>query len=87
MVLAFAWHMHMRDKVVCPCIGTQVDPGPALPSPSSGQACAGVFNEVIVTNTIPLADEKRFAQLTILSVANLLGENIWKIYNQHPGRQ
>ena len=48
-------------------------------------ARAGVFNEVIVTNTIPLEDEKCFPQLTVLSVANLLGENIWKIYNQNPG--
>jgi ribose-phosphate pyrophosphokinase len=46
---------------------------------------AGIFNEVIVTNTIPVPDNKSFAQLTVLSVANLLGENIWKIYNQTPG--
>lgn len=46
---------------------------------------AGVFNEVIITNTIPLAEDKCFPQLTVLSVANLLGENIWKIYNQNPG--
>ena len=46
---------------------------------------AGVFNEVIVTNTIPVPEDRCFSQLTVLSVANLLGENIWKIYNQTPG--
>lgn len=49
------------------------------------RVCAGVFNEVIVTNTIPVPDDRCFPQLTVLSVANLLGENIWKIYNQTPG--
>lgn len=40
----------------------------------------GVFEEVIVTNTIPILDTKRFEQLTVLSVANLLGETIWRIH-------
>ncbi|NEP21424.1 MAG: phosphoribosylpyrophosphate synthetase, partial [Moorea sp. SIO3I6] len=29
---------------------------------------------------IPLPDAKRFPQLTVLSVANLLGETIWRIH-------
>ncbi|MGK7923622.1 MAG: ribose-phosphate pyrophosphokinase [Trichodesmium sp.] len=40
----------------------------------------GIFEEVIVTNTIPLSEENRFPQLTVLSVANLLGETIWRIH-------
>ncbi|MGF1491764.1 MAG: ribose-phosphate pyrophosphokinase [Microcoleaceae cyanobacterium] len=40
----------------------------------------GLFEEVIVTNTIPISDERRFEQLTVLSVANLLGETIWRIH-------
>jgi phosphoribosylpyrophosphate synthetase len=47
--------------------------------------CAGVFQEVIVTNTIPLPPSKCFPELTVLSVAPLLGENIWKVYNTTPG--
>jgi ribose-phosphate pyrophosphokinase len=35
---------------------------------------------VIVTNTIPIAEEHRFPQLTILSVANVIGETIWRIH-------
>lgn len=46
------------------------------PSPRSG-----VFQEVIVTNTIPVAPELQFPALTVLSVANLLGETIWRVYN------
>lgn len=45
---------------------------------------AGVFQEVIVTNTIPTREETEFSELTVLSVSNLLGETIWKIYNQSP---
>ena len=40
----------------------------------------GCLEEVIVTNTIPVARENRFPQLTVLSVANLLGETIWRIH-------
>ena len=40
----------------------------------------GCLEEVIVTNTIPVARETRFPQLTVLSVANLLGETIWRIH-------
>jgi hypothetical protein len=39
------------------------------------------LQEVIVTNTIPTAPENVFPSLTILSVANLLGETIWRVYN------
>jgi ribose-phosphate pyrophosphokinase len=50
----------------------------------SGQAVerlsSGLFEEVIVTNTIPLPEDRHFPQLTMLSVANLLGETIWRIH-------
>jgi ribose-phosphate pyrophosphokinase len=42
---------------------------------------SGVFEEVIVTNTIPVPEEKRFPQLTVLSVADILGETIWRIHD------
>jgi len=48
--------------------------------PAAERLSSGVFEEVIVTNTIPVPQEKRFAQLTVLSVANLLGETIWRIH-------
>jgi ribose-phosphate pyrophosphokinase len=41
---------------------------------------SGLLEEVIVTNTIPVPEENRFKQLTVLSVANLLGETIWRIH-------
>ena len=41
---------------------------------------SGVFEEVIVTNTIPIPDGDRFPQLVMLSVVNLLGEPIWRIH-------
>ncbi len=40
----------------------------------------GSLEEVIVTNTIPIAAENHFPQLKVLSVANLLGETISRIH-------
>ena len=48
--------------------------------PAVSRLSNGIFKEVIVTNTIPLPKEKQFEQLTVLSVAGLLGEAIWRIH-------
>ena len=48
--------------------------------PAIERLSSGVFEEVIVTNTIPIAEKDRFPQLTMLSVANLLGETIWRVH-------
>ncbi len=48
--------------------------------PAIERLSSGVFEEVIVTNTIPVAPENHFEQLTVLSVANLLGETIWRVH-------
>ena len=51
-----------------------------LSPPAVERLSSGLFEEVIVTNTIPIADSDRFPQLVTLSVANLLGETIWRIH-------
>jgi len=48
--------------------------------PASERLSTGLFEEVIVTNTIPVPEENRFEQLMVLSVANLLGETIWRVH-------
>ncbi|MGB3508870.1 MAG: ribose-phosphate pyrophosphokinase [Microcoleaceae cyanobacterium] len=48
--------------------------------PAIERLSSGIFEEVIVTNTIPFSEENRFPQLTVLSMANLLGETIWRIH-------
>ncbi|KAJ3679028.1 hypothetical protein LUZ60_017039 [Juncus effusus] len=48
--------------------------------PAIERLSSGVFEEVIVTNTIPLAEKNYFPQLTVLSVANLLAETIWRVH-------
>jgi ribose-phosphate pyrophosphokinase len=53
---------------------------PVFSPPASERLSSGLFEEVIVTNTIPVPPEHRFPQLTVLSVANLLGEAIWRIH-------
>ncbi|WP_320674826.1 ribose-phosphate pyrophosphokinase [Prochlorococcus sp. MIT 1341] len=42
----------------------------------------GLFEEVIVTNSIPLSEKNVFPQLKVLSVANMLGEAIWRIHEE-----
>lgn len=42
--------------------------------PATERLDSGVFQEVIVTNTIPVTPDQQFSCLTVLSVANLLGE-------------
>ena len=44
---------------------------------------AAGFAEVVITDTIPLAQEKQFPEITVLSVAPLIGEAISRI---HSGR-
>lgn len=48
--------------------------------PAIERLSSGVFEEVIVTNTIPVPEADRFEQLTVLSVANVLGETIWRVH-------
>lgn len=49
--------------------------------PAIERLSSGLFQEVIITNTIPVAEQNYFPQLTILSVANLLGETIWRVHD------
>jgi ribose-phosphate pyrophosphokinase len=68
----------LREKgarQVYACATHAVFSGPAI-----SRLKSGVLEEVIVTNTIPVPDDNRFEQLTVLSVANLLGEAIWRIH-------
>eukprot|EP00184_Porphyridium_aerugineum_P002803 CAMPEP_0184700734 /NCGR_PEP_ID=MMETSP0313-20130426/15674_1 /TAXON_ID=2792 /ORGANISM="Porphyridium aerugineum, Strain SAG 1380-2" /LENGTH=391 /DNA_ID=CAMNT_0027160535 /DNA_START=61 /DNA_END=1236 /DNA_ORIENTATION=- len=48
--------------------------------PATERLSSGVFEEVIVTNTIPIPEEKRFPQLRVLSVAGLIAEQIWRVH-------
>ncbi len=62
-------------KEIYACATHAVFSGPAV-----SRLSAGIFKEVIVTNTIPIPEEKKFEELTVLSVASLLGEAIWRIH-------
>lgn len=62
-------------KEVYACVTHAVFSPPAVERLSTG-----IFEEVIVTNTIPISKSDQFSQLTVLSVANLLGETIWRIH-------
>ncbi|KAF8407436.1 hypothetical protein HHK36_006569 [Tetracentron sinense] len=49
--------------------------------PAIERLSSGLFQEVIITNTIPVMEQNYFPQLTVLSVANLLGETIWRVHD------
>ncbi|WP_055077673.1 ribose-phosphate pyrophosphokinase [Pseudanabaena sp. 'Roaring Creek'] len=48
--------------------------------PAIERLSSGVFEEVIVTNSTPVRQENYFAELRVLSVADLLGETIWRVH-------
>ncbi|KAL2901543.1 Ribose-phosphate pyrophosphokinase 2 chloroplastic [Bienertia sinuspersici] len=49
--------------------------------PAIERLSSGLFQEVIITNTLPVAEQNLFRQLTVLSTANLLGETIWRVHD------
>lgn len=49
--------------------------------PAIERLSSGCFQEVIITNTLPVAEHNFFRQLTVLSTANLLGETIWRVHD------
>jgi len=48
--------------------------------PALERLSGNIFEEVIVTNTIGVPRDRQFPGLTVLSVANLIGEAIWRIH-------
>lgn len=73
--LFFCW-LFISSIVVFLCLSSSFCSPPAIERLSSG-----LFQEVIITNTIPVSERNYFPQLTILSVANLLGETIWRVHD------
>ena len=41
------------------------------------------FQAVVVTDTVPVTEDKRNGKITVLSVASLIGEAIYRIHNGH----
>jgi len=63
-------------KVIA-CASHAVFSPPAVERLSNGD-----FEEVIVTDSIPLSQDQRFPELTVLSTANLLAETIWRVHTE-----
>ncbi len=62
-----------RDVVVAATHGI-------LSDPAAKRLAASGINEVIVTNTLPIPDDRRFDQLTVLSIAPLLAKAIREVF-------
>lgn len=63
-------------KEVYACVTHPVLSGPAIERIDQSR-----FKEFVVTNTIPLAEEKKIDKITQLSVASLFGDAIQRIHN------
>ena len=53
---------------------------PVFSGPAIERLASAPFEEIVVTNTIPMDEEKRLPNLTVLSVAPLVGEAILRIH-------
>jgi ribose-phosphate pyrophosphokinase len=53
---------------------------PVLSGPAIDRLRASPFEEVIVTNTLPISPDRRFEQLTILSIAPLIARAIREVF-------
>jgi ribose-phosphate pyrophosphokinase len=53
---------------------------PVLSGPAIERLQASAFEEVIVTNTLPLPPERRFPKLTVLSIAPLISRAIHEVF-------
>jgi ribose-phosphate pyrophosphokinase len=62
-----------RDVIVAASHGVLSDPAPE-------RLAASGAKEVIVTNTLPIGEDKRFPQLTVLSIAPLLASTIRAVF-------
>ncbi|MDP2954118.1 MAG: ribose-phosphate diphosphokinase, partial [Chloroflexota bacterium] len=56
---------------------------PVLSGPAVQRIEESPIRELVVTDTIPLAVEKRLPKITVLSLAPLLGEAIRRIHTGH----
>jgi ribose-phosphate pyrophosphokinase len=53
-----------------------------LSSPAAERLNNAAISEVIVTDTLPIAPEKRFGKLTVLSIAPLLAEAVREVFSE-----
>lgn len=53
---------------------------PVLSGPGADRIHNSTIKELVVTNTLPLSDQKKYDKITVLSVAPLLGEAIKRIH-------
>ena len=53
---------------------------PVFSGPAIQRIAASPVKEVVVTDTIPLGDEKKLNKITVLSIASLIGEAIHRIH-------
>ena len=51
-----------------------------MSDPAAERLSAAPVEEVVVTNTLPIPDEKRFDTLTILSIAPILAEALDAVF-------
>ena len=56
-------------------------PHPILTGSSISRIAQSPIRELVVTDTVPVSEEKRTGKVTVLSIAPLIGEAIYRIHN------
>ncbi len=54
-----------------------------LSGPAIDRLKSSLIKEVVVTDTIPLKEEKKFDRLTVLPIAPLFAEALRRIHSEH----
>jgi ribose-phosphate pyrophosphokinase len=54
---------------------------PILSGPAVSRIAQSPIKELVVTDTIPVPEEKKINKITVLSIAPLIGEAIYRIHN------
>ena len=72
---AFTLEEHGAEEIYASC------PHPILTGSAINRIAQSPIKELVVTDTVPVPDEKRIGKVTVLSIAPLIGEAIHRIHN------
>lgn len=74
-VASYTLKEHGAEEIYACC------PHPILTSSAVSRIAQSPIRELVVTDTVPVSEEKRIGKVTVLSIAPLIGEAIYRIHN------
>lgn len=74
-VASYTLKEHGAEEIYACC------PHPILSGPAINRIAQSPIKELVVTDTVPVSEEKRIGKVTVLSIAPLIGEAIYRIHS------